>query len=533
MLKRHYILRCIIWGGLLLTGCASQRPMLFCKSDPIYYFNDIQAIPTPASVHYDRFEYYATMLPPRPAIRHLKTQSNQARDINSMDQIPASSWFFPRLGYEKLSPEALVAGPSELGPPHPPLRVFKIRNPEHNPRLFVADKRGIYYLLKMDPPDYPGMATNTSFIVNRLFWSFGYHVPEDHLFQFRLNDLQPARDSKLSLSSIQRLLQKVAPPLQGRYRAIASRIVKGLPLGPAPERGVREDDPNDFFPHQDRRSLRALGVFCAFTNWADIGPDNLLDVYVGKADQGYIKHYLVDFDDAFGTQAARKNALWAGYNHLFGVGEILINMITLGLYIQPWEQIHYTPWPSVGAFESTYFNPRDWKETHPFAPIRNSQPADDYWAAKVIAALSTDHLAALVRSADYTDPQAQEYMIRTLLERRHKCLQVHLDRVTPVEGIALLDTVFRVKDIKLGLFPLHTRTVEIWADTPDGETIMSPRPQRITSAEWSISVKDIHQNKNPDYYRLHIRDKSLEVEPAQFHFRRISEKSWKWVGVIH
>jgi hypothetical protein len=48
--------------------------------------------------------------------------------------------------------------------------------------------------------------------------------------------------------------------------------------------------------------------------------------------------------------------------------------------------------------------PASWKEVYPYEPMRRSQPADDYWAAKVVAHLTQSQLEALVQAADYREP---------------------------------------------------------------------------------------------------------------------------------
>ena len=183
-----------------------------------------------------------------------------------MDEVPASSWFIPRLGYEEITAEDLITGPNEMGPPRPPITIIRVRKKQRNPRIFVFDSRNIYYMLKFDPPDFPEIATTTSFIVNRLFGGFGYHVPEDHLFYFQRKELLISPTSAITETEIVQIMERIASPQNGYYRSVASRILEGLPLGPTPSQGVRKDDPNDLFNHEDRRVLRGLHVFAAFTN---------------------------------------------------------------------------------------------------------------------------------------------------------------------------------------------------------------------------------------------------------------------------
>jgi len=521
-----------------IMGCASKR-LRFKDAEPVRYFNDIHSIPMPESVQTERFDYYATVLPSRPELKAQIIPTGQyALDVNSIDEVPASSWYIPRLGYETFSPEDLLFGPTELGPPRLPITVIRVRHPGHNPRFLVYDRRNIYYLIKMDPPGYPNIATNSSFIVNRLFWGFGYHVPEDHLFSFSNEDIKIDPESRIRSSELDSILTRVALPVQGSYKAVASRIIEGQPLGPISEKGIRKDDPNDLFPHQKRRVLRGLRVFCALTNMCDISTDNTLDMYVGEEGKGFVKHYLVDFDDAFGTHAAREKRLWAGYNQLFSLNDILKNLFTIGFRIEGWEKVKPSPWRSVGSFESTFFKAKDWKETHPFESIRNSQPADNYWAAKIVGALTREHFEILVEKSGYPEPGAKDYMIQTLMERRHKILKYFLGPVTPIEldhydeGKLILKNmskIFLKNESKDSLYVAHFY---------DGYDREISKPMQFVShlAILNVAIDNTMIQKSNGYCRVDIsieRDEETVAVPAQFHFRKKPNSRMRLVGVVH
>ncbi|MBN2012642.1 hypothetical protein JW960_25160 [candidate division KSB1 bacterium] len=523
---------------LLLTACAHQQPYQFIDAPVVTYYNDIHPIPLPESVHQNVFEYYARVKPPQPnALPVTITKNKAARDVNALDQIPGSSWFFPRLGAFPISPEELVEGPTEFGPPQPPLTVIQIRNVSRNPRLIVFDRRDIHYLLKFDPPDYPGISTTSSFIANRLFWGFGYHVPEDQLCTIRPQILRIDTGSDIKASDIDAVFKNCAHSENGDYRCIASRIIRGLPLGPAPDHGVRSDDPNDHFPHEDRRVLRALKVFAAFTNMADISTDNLFDIYVGEPNYGYIKHYLIDFDDVLGTVAARYDKPWAGFNHDFDVPDMLINFVSLGLRIPDWEKIPPTPWPSVGMFEATLFDPARWKETNPFKPIRYCQPADAYWAATVLAALTPVHIQALVQAADFPEPEAEQYMIKTLIERQRKLVLYYYSRVTPLDLVGTEGNAIRLVN-RLAEFENSSHdfyyTVRFLDENAqpvtETEVITNSQPTLLVPIPASI-VRLEH-----DYFCMNIQaayeDNSL-VNPAQFHCIVHDENNISVIGVVH
>ena len=66
----------------------------------------------------------------------------------------------------------------------------------------------------------------------------------------------------------------------GRYRAVASRFIKGKPLGEWEYRGRRKDDPEDLIPHEHRREVRGLWTINAWTNHTDCSARNTLDMWV-------------------------------------------------------------------------------------------------------------------------------------------------------------------------------------------------------------------------------------------------------------
>ena len=66
----------------------------------------------------------------------------------------------------------------------------------------------------------------------------------------------------------------------GRVRVTASRYLAGRPIGPFRYYGTRTDDPNDVIPHENRRELRGLRLFAAWTNHDDTRAHNTQDVTV-------------------------------------------------------------------------------------------------------------------------------------------------------------------------------------------------------------------------------------------------------------
>ena len=115
-------------------------------------------------------------------------------------------------------------------------------------------------------------------------------------------------------------------------------------------------------------------------------------------------------------------------------------MLTLGLYVRPWIKVHVSGIPAVGRFESTYFRAENWKPDYPNPAFRNARPEDRFWAARIVSAFTDEAVEAVVRSAQFTDPGATEYLTKTLLERRAKVLSAWLNGTNPVVNLALSET---------------------------------------------------------------------------------------------
>lgn len=511
----------------------------FADTPPVTVLCDTLAIPMPEPSDHYPLNYLYKVFVRRPAVDLLDVDAvDRSMDVNALDNVPRSSWFTPRLGYQPITPEALLEGPYQAGPPLCPLTVISIKKVGTTPGFIVHDAREVPYLIKFDPPAFPGIETASALIVNRLFWGFGYNVPEDYLIEFPVDSLRFNPDSPVTRQDIDKILANVAISPDGIHRATASRWLDGVILGPTPDRKYRNDDPNDRIRHENLRVLRALRVFCAFTNHNDLAPDNLLDVYVGPPGQGYVKHYLLDFGGAMGSFAATHENPWSGYDHLFSFSELIKNLFTAGLLTEAWEDQPLTPWPSVGAWDAAYFQPDEWKERYPFTPVRLSQPADNYWAAKIVAALTRDHIAALVHAAHYPDSTVADYVIDTFMERRRIILEHYLHQVSPIETSGFFDGHLRVIDLGKRLLPEQTAPTiyKVSFFSASGHRVADSYQIQTKRDMLDIPILPQMLNLKTNYLRVEVHVKRGDLwlpAPAEFHLHKRSDGTTHLVGVVH
>ena len=513
------------------------RPYRFGNAAPITDLGDRRSIPVPRmrAAEVRGGEYVFDTLVRYPPVGLSETwRIPRAGDVNSLDDVPASSWFTPRLGNRELSPDELLKGQAITGGPKLPLRVEQVF-PGAEGGLLAMDASGHHWFVDFDPRGHRGLQTTAGVLANRIFWAYGLNVPEDHVVEVRPDDLTVPAADEATRAALDSLLSLAAMPVEGRLRARASRRLEGIVLGPFSPRGVRIDDPNDRVPHENRRTLRALRVLGAWVNLQEIRPANTLDVYEGSPGRGFVRHCFLDLGEAFGGYAASSRRYWSGYNHNFSVKDALLNFATAGLFVGHWEDETQTAWPSVGTFEARRFDPAGWRETSAFPPIRRSRPEDDYWAAVRLAAFQPAHVEALVRSVGFPDPGAAEYMVSTLLERRRKLVEWAFARVTPLDALGISGSHLRLKDrgrafgsaasaqYSVTLFDGKGRSLQTLTLRAEGDDAVVPLPRLAAGS--------------PDAYLrvevLVVRDGRSAPRPAEFHLRPSWDGEWRLVGVVH
>lgn len=363
--------------------------------------------------------------------------------INTLGEVPDNSWFTKRHYYHPMTIEELVRGPGDQNPPDATgqLTVVSAKTEGITPGFVIEDSRGRRYQVIFDPLSNPEMATAADVIVSKFFFALGYNVSENYLFSFYRHQLRlspqatvrtaEGKRRRMTERDLTELFLKV-PRTNGQYRAVASLYPKGQNLGEFRYYGVRTDDPNDVVPHEHRRDLRGLGVFCAWLGHDDSRAINTLDMLVEERGTRFIKHYLIDFGSTLGSASIGPNSPRSGV-YLFGWKPAAAEFFSLGIYVPRWARAHYPDIPAVGRFEAEVFNPRTWVPEYRNPAFRNRLPDDAFWAAKQVMAFTDEQIRALVKTGHYSDPRAEEWITDCLIKRRDKIGNAFLADVLPLD----------------------------------------------------------------------------------------------------
>lgn len=453
-------------GFILLVLSIPANAQRFLPDDPVKRDPDCLPIKKPARI---------MLSPSYDMIQNtfgLETENEllRAQNINTLGEVPDSSWFANRIGIRDMSLEELARGANRAGGPDvdSPLTILAIGLFSFTEGLVVQDSRGDRYYFIFDPEGMANMATGAAVVANKFIYAAGYNVfpASIAVFDPKTATISPGarmiqfdgKESPMDQKSLNLFLESWERRKDGRYRVAAYQILPGESVGEFKFFGTRSDDPNDIIPHQNRRELRGLGVFAAWLNHYHYRSINTLDRYETVEGISYVRHYLVDFSTALGSgndlnariipkdkQSGNEYALWGD------LGATLKTAVSLGFWKRPWMKVEYpfARYPEIGRFEGDFFQPQNWKPMYPNAAYNLMLPDDAYWAAKIIARFSDDAVGAIVRTGEYSDPAAEKYLADTLIKRRNKIIEAYFTKINPLDEFAVSDGYLTFRNLGL------------------------------------------------------------------------------------
>ncbi|MCW5979181.1 MAG: hypothetical protein KIT09_13985 [Bryobacteraceae bacterium] len=408
----------------------------------------------------DYYDFFANIFKPA-GEHHTRRRIIPSQAVNTLGEPIDRAWYTPRHYDRPMTVEELVAGPGNRTPPAPdgPWTIVAAKSEGITPGFMIRDSRGQTYLLKFDPLHYPELATGADVISSKFFHALGYHVPENYPVYFNEEQLQLGDDvrmrnafgqpRKMTTRDLIELLVNVPRDKDRRYRGLASRLLPGAPLGPFRYWGARSDDPNDIVPHEHRRDLRGLSVFCAWLDHDDSRSINTLDMLVEEGGVKFVRHHLVDFGSTLGSASNGPNSPRSGGEYLFSAREAFKQFITFGLWVPHWARARYPDIPALGRFESKVFDPVTWVPEYPNPAFTNRLPDDSFWAAKQVMAFTDEQVRAIVRTAEYSDPAAEKYIADALIERRDKIGRAFFRQVLPLDQFAIQNGELKFVDLEI------------------------------------------------------------------------------------
>jgi hypothetical protein len=439
-------------GAFLLAMCVNPSILWaqkFYPDDPIQEDRDNLPIEKPGEIElsatYDVLENTFG--------HHPDGAIPRAMNVNTLGEVPNSSWFTNRIGVRDMSLEELARGLNVAGPPDRsgPLTITSAKQGGITPGFVTRDIEGRVYYVKFDPKPHLNLSTGVDVIGKQFFHAMGYNVPENHIIYVRPDEfvIDPKAEvtfpggkrAPMDQAYLDFMLENAARRPGGQIRAVASFLMPGELLGPFRFIGTRGDDPNDIFSHQHRRELRGYRVFCAWLNHDDSRSINTMDTFIGEGDRGYVKHFLIDFGSILGSGSDQKRRVSAqnpraGNEYFIEFEPALKTAYTFGIWERPWMKVKY-PYPKyaeIGRIEAEFFEPDKWKSEYPNPAFERMLADDAFWAAKIVARFSDEAIRAIVHTGEYMDSEAERYLADVIIKRRDKVVAYYYRQLNPLDG---------------------------------------------------------------------------------------------------
>jgi hypothetical protein len=462
--------------------------------------------------------------------------AGRATNVNALDEVPDSSWFENRIGQRPFSPAEMMSGPCgaqvlDVNMPPGSWIVDRGKNNGANPGFRVNIPGVGKFMLKGDPEQEPERATGATAIASRLYHAAGYFAPCDSVVYFdpKILKLTPGLTvtdntgvtRPFDEAALAAVLAK-ASHRAGLVRMGASRWLPGKPIGPARYEGTRDDDPNDVVPHEDRRELRGARLLAAWLNHFDSREQNSMDVFMLDNDRGYVRHYILDLGDCFGSVWASDDlSRRLGHAYYFDFEYLVRDFVGFGLISRPWERARR----DGGTFN--YFSPRDfdpeaWRGGYPNPAFQRMTEADGAWMARILAGFDDGLIAAAVSVGQYDQPSA-DYLTRTLIARRMLILQRYLTRLSPLSKLRVRgrelcgeDLARRTHAAKIlseprarWLEPDNARTLAVRFVERDELCVTLP-PMAAQRAEPVYGIVEISSGSSVAPLRAHVYDRGAQ-----------------------
>ena len=393
----------------------------------------------PLSYYYDAFEQsiarpFTRALDAPLLVRRLSGKHREAANLDDQDRVQLpSTWWQPRIGFKPVSVQDMTGGPGPgTGPAPGHWTVTSAKSEGVSKGFTVKDAAGDRFAIKFDTPGCSELATSADVVVSKLLWGAGYNVPDNSIAFFRREDLAIGPDATHTVGGnkvpitpafIDELLRGVPRQPDGTYRVVASRFLKGKPLGEWRYDGLRAGDREDLIPHQLRREIRGLWPINAWINHTDCSARNTLDMYVSDGGRSFVRHHLIDFSGCLGSASIAEQPMRSGHEYWVDFRTIGKSLVTLSVPPYAWERSIAPDLPGVGFIEAETFDPGDWRPYLPNPAFDERTERDIKWGARIVAGFTNEHIRAAVEQGRFSDSRATEYLVRILAERRDKIAQ--------------------------------------------------------------------------------------------------------------
>ncbi len=564
-------------GCLGSLGCSSE-PRRFPLRDPVWVDDDLRPVAVPCYEHEDDGEVEQHCRPKeyispfawdvaektlfRPLVQLFAADLGfEAKNVNSMDEVPDSSWFTNRIGVRPMTKEEVRQGscPKDiLDPTTDPDGSWVIDQGKPNganPGFRITIEGKGKFMLKADQAREGEKATGATAIASRFYHAAGWYAACDTpvYIDKSLLKLKPGLMSADN-SGVERPFDEAklngilegAQKRDGKYRMLASRWLSGRTIGPFKYEGTRKDDPNDVIPHEDRRDLRGARLIAAWLGHFDSREQNSMttwhaaDKEYKDGSPGHTIHWYIDLGDCFGSHWE-----WDSLNrrinksYYFDPGDVALDFITLGILERPWDRAKLTPGAELFAyFPADEFEPEGWKGGYPNPAFARMTTLDGHWAARIITRFDDELVKEAVAVGDYSNPFHSQVLTKTLIKRRNKIREFYFEKLSSLADVRVQGDELCATDLarQAKTWPENKfkYSANVWSGT------MLDKTQSTTTRlgpDGAVCVKlprlgqDGLADAHPERYAVVDVQNGASEGPLRAHLYDLGSKGYKLVGI--
>jgi hypothetical protein len=251
-------------------------------------------------------------------------------------------------------------------------------------------------------------------------------------------------------------------------------------------------------------------VFAAWLGHNDIKCLNTVDSLVRVNGVSFLRHHLIDFGASLGSDSFTTKSPRAGYEYLFRWRPTLAQVFSVGFYVPKWARADYPHFSSVGNFEYEIFEPEEWKPNYPATIFDNRLPEDNFWAARQVMWFTDEEIRAVVKTGEYSDSRAEEWMAECLIERRYKIGKAYFSASLPLDRFRVEQGRLAFDDLGVssGFTPPRNYTV-LWSSFDNN----TEKHSRIDGTRGTTLPPEIQQATAGSYFaaRITLDDEARSV----------------------
>jgi hypothetical protein len=163
--------------------------------------------------------------------------------------------------------------------------------------------------------------------------------------------------------------------------------------------------------------------------------------------------------------------------------------VTFGIWDRAWRKVKYPEYPQIGRFEADYFRPELWRPEYGNPAFHRMLPQDAFWATRIIAEFTDEMVSELVKIGRITDPEAEKYLIETLIKRRDKIIQHYLPQICALDNFVISGNRLQFRDLgeKHGIYRSPEYSAE-WFTYDNGSDQLKSLISGIHSSENFLEI---------------------------------------------